>query len=188
MHPMSGRIGTVCGSPLVVNGAFMGFPEFSSGADPAIHVEAPDNSAGHTWWLARSHLHLGALPSAVPCARIHARFAAAEWGLSKLAEDLELVVSELVTNGVRASVRLNENRLAEKRTSGTSSVRLWLRSDYRQVLVQVWDGHHELPVRQNAGPEAEGGRGLVLVESLSAQWGSYRPVACSGKVVWAVIA
>jgi anti-sigma regulatory factor (Ser/Thr protein kinase) len=186
MHPTTGGIGTVCGGPSIGD-TFMGFPEFDSGAGPAIHDGGPHSGPGHTWWPVRSCLDLGALPSAVPCARLHARFVAAEWGLSKLAEDLELVVSELVTNGVRASVQLSAG-WAGKRMAGTSPVRLWLGSDYRQVLVQVWDGHHELPVRQDAGPEAAGGRGLLLVESLSAAWGSYRPVACSGKVVWAVIA
>jgi hypothetical protein len=45
-----------------------------------------------------------------------------------------------------------------------------------------------MPVRQNAGLEAESGRGLLLVEDLSAKWGSYRPEGSGGKVVWAAVA
>lgn len=56
-----------------------------------------------TSWPLRSYLELGALPSAVPCARLHARLLAAEWGFEALAQTVELVVSELVTNAIRAS-------------------------------------------------------------------------------------
>ena len=92
-----------------------------------------------------------------------------------------------MTNGLHASAGLYESWFGGRRVPGTPSIRLWLCSDHRQVLVQVWDGNHQLPVRQDAGPEAEGGRGLLLVESLSAECGSYRPERSSGKVVWAVI-
>jgi hypothetical protein len=43
----------------------------------------------------QSHLVLGALPTAVPCARLHARLVLAEWGLKESAETAELIVSEL---------------------------------------------------------------------------------------------
>ena len=36
--------------------------------------------------------------------------------------------------------------------------------------------------------EAEGGRGLFLVASFSADWGVYRPDDAPGKVVWCLIA
>ena len=42
------------------------------------------------------------------------------------------------------------------------------------------------PARQDEETEAESGRGLLLVEHLSAQWGTYVPEAASGKVVWAM--
>ena len=38
----------------------------------------------HLWPL-RSYLELGALPTAVPCARLHARHLVWEWGLNGLA-------------------------------------------------------------------------------------------------------
>lgn len=54
-------------------------------------------------------------------------------------------------------------------------------------MIQVWDASDQLPVREAVPPDAETGRGLMLVESLADEWGSYTPEASSGKVVWAVI-
>ena len=64
-------------------------------------------------------------------------------------------------------------------------VRLWLASDGPDVLISVWDGSSQAPVRQEAGPDDESGRGLLIVESLSRDWGSYR--TADGKVVWVLI-
>jgi anti-sigma regulatory factor (Ser/Thr protein kinase) len=125
-------------------------------------------------WPLRSHLELGAFPTAVPCARLHARLVALEWGLPALAETTELLVSELATNAVRASAGLV-----------SPVVRLCLASDRRRIVIRVWDGGDQMPVRKNAEPDSECGRGLLLVESLSTEWGSYRKAA--GKVVWAMI-
>src|SRR3989442_1360431 len=54
-------------------------------------------------WPLSTTLPLGALPGATPCARMHARAVLTEWGLGDLADAAELIVSELVTNAVRAS-------------------------------------------------------------------------------------
>ena len=67
-------------------------------ADPV--TDPPGMSAS---WPLSTCLPLGALPGATPCARLHARAVLAEWGLRELAEEAELIVSELVTNAVRAS-------------------------------------------------------------------------------------
>jgi hypothetical protein len=110
-----------------------------------------------------------------------------EWGLASLAEVAELVVSELLTNAVQATAALAADH--ERRPEATvPPVHLRLSSDgHMRVVVQVWDGNHQLPVRRDAGPEAEGGRGLLLVGGLSAEWGSCRPAGSSGMVVWAVM-
>jgi hypothetical protein len=42
-----------------------------------------------------------------------------------------------------------------------------------------------MPVRQNAGPDSEHGRGLFLVDAFSAEWESYRKA--NGKAVWATV-
>jgi anti-sigma regulatory factor (Ser/Thr protein kinase) len=138
-------------------------------------------------WPLRSYLQLGALPGAVPCARLHAKLVLWEWGLDRLVETSELLVSEIITNAVRASAGPADGQRVPRRVSGLPSVWLWLATDRRDVLIQVWDGNDETPTWQDMGPEAEGGRGLLLVERLSAQWGSYTPEGWSGKVVWAIV-
>ena len=73
-------------------------------------------------------------------------------------------------------------------TPGVPPVRVWLCSDRRSVLVQVWDGNDRKPERKDIDLEAVGGRGLLLVEALSAEWGAYTPEQSTGKVVWALVA
>ena len=144
-------------------------------------------TAGAQWEL-HTFLEFGALPSAVPCARLHARQVVWEWNLSHLADVTELVVSELVTNGLRASVGLTTSRFAGKLVVGTPPVRLWLYSDRERILVQVWDGNDQMPARKDADPGVESGRGLLIVEGLAADWGASRLARSSGKVVWAIVA
>jgi anti-sigma regulatory factor (Ser/Thr protein kinase) len=131
-------------------------------------------------------LELGAYDTAVPCARLHTRQVLWEWSLREIAETAELVVSEIFTNAVRASGGLDQ---AQDLTGagGVPTVRLWLHADRQKVMMQVWDGN-DCPLQpREPGLEAEGGRGLLLVEALSTEWGSFTPAGWQGKVVWAVI-
>jgi len=127
----------------------------------------------------RSSLLLGALPSAVPCARLYTRQVLWEWGLSEVAEVAELLLSELVTNAVQAS-RANFNHMPV-------NVRLSANRDC--LLIEVWDGNVQPPVLhepENDFPalDAESGRGLFLVETLSERWGWYPTRNPEGKVTW----
>ena len=139
---------------------------------------SPDTSMARGWPL-RSFLELGAYPGAVPCARLHARAVLWEWGLSA-SDNVELVVSEIVTNAVHASRVLIQPGV----------VRLWLVSDRRRVLVMVWDGSPEHPAPPGHGTDEvrEGGWGLLLVETVSDQWSWYLVPETGGKVVWALCA
>lgn len=140
-------------------------------------------SSGHqqlsfSSWPLRTFLELRALPGAVPCTRLHARQMVWEWGLAELGDDTELVVSELVSNSVAASAAVAD----------TPVVRFWLFSDGVQVLVLVWDASPRRPVRMETDDEAESGRGLLLVEAVSARWGCYFPLdGSSGKCTWALV-
>ena len=125
----------------------------------------------------QTHLELAALPSAVSCARGHIRSVAHECGLADLADTAALLASEIVTNAVQASGSL--------RTAGPPVVKLWIASDGESLVIRVWDASQAMPVRQEAGPGDDSGRGLMIIEALSADWGSY-PEA-DGKVVWATI-
>jgi anti-sigma regulatory factor (Ser/Thr protein kinase) len=139
-------------------------------------------------WPLQSYLELATLPSAVPCARLHARQILWEWGLQALTDTAELIVSELVTNAINASQGSRGSRYAGHWMPGASPLRLWLHGDSERIAIQVWDGNDQVPTRQAKELDAESGRGLLLVEALTEAWGSYRPQDSSGKVVWAVTA
>ena len=127
-------------------------------------------------WPLRDFLELGALVSAVPCARLHARQVLWEWGIGNLGDSAELLVTELITNAVRASREMTR----------ASAVRLWLLSDSAQILILVWDASPQPPVLMGVTDEAEHGRGLMLVEAVSQQWGWYSREDGDGKFVWAI--
>jgi anti-sigma regulatory factor (Ser/Thr protein kinase) len=127
-------------------------------------------------WPLRTSLELRALPSVVPRARLHARQVLWEWGLTGLSENAELLISELLTNAVRAS----------RLTTTASVVRLWLFSDTTKALMLVWDANPKAPIRMNVTEDAERGRGLLLVETISDRWGWYVPLGMGGKMVWAL--
>lgn len=105
-----------------------------------------------------THLELGALPTAVPCARLHARYVLQEWNLAELADTVELIVSELVTNAVWASADLTSSTYAGQWIPGVPPVRFWLASDGEHVVVQVWDANDQVPALQHPGPDAERAR------------------------------
>lgn len=146
-------------------------------------------------WARRTHLELGALRGAVPCARLHARHVLWEWGLSDLDEAVELVVSELVTNAIQASAGLSREVPGyDEDSHGLPCVWLWLASDGRQLVVEVGDSSPRAPMQAQTEQDVEGGRGLLLVETVSRRWGYYFPAEEDDsqrkiirKVVWALL-
>lgn len=126
-------------------------------------------------WPLRSFLELGALPSAVPCVRLHVRQMLWEWDLAAFSESTELLVSELITNAMQIS----------RATAQDAPVRLWLVSDKAQVVVLAWDASPLPPVPIEVDDDVESGRGLMIVQAVSARWGWDFPPGMSGKVVWA---
>lgn len=134
----------------------------------------------------QTSLVLGALPSAVGCARLHARNVMYEWNLPSVADSVELVVSELVTNAVRASTGLDGRPKYDAKT-GLPRVGLRLSSDQVHVLIEVWDQDPRMPVTKAAGPDDESGRGLMLVEALCERWGCDTSPGWDGKVIWAEV-
>jgi len=153
----------------------------------AVQEEAGQGDGQDVAWPHQSYLELGSLPTAAPCARLHTKLVLWEWDLGALVQTAALVVSELVSNAVQASRRITGSRFAGAWAPGTPPVRVWLSADEYRLVIQVWDGSDEPPVPQPVEPEADSGRGLLLVGSLSAEWGCYAPENCSGKVVWAVV-
>lgn len=126
-----------------------------------------------------SSLMLGALPSAVPCARLHARQVLWEWGLSEVAETAELLLSELVTNAVQAA----------RATVSDLPVNVRLSANRDRLLIEVWDSNVQPPLsrvleREFPEVDSESGRGLFLVDTLSERWGWYPTRNPGGKVTW----
>jgi hypothetical protein len=169
-------------------------PEPASGTgqvghgEEAVQEEAGQEDGQDVAWPHQSYLELGSLPTAAPCARLHTKLVLWEWDLGALGQTAVLVVSELVTNAVQASAGIADSRFAGNWAPGTPPVRMWLSADEYRLVIQVWDGSDQPPVPQPVEPEADSGRGLLLVGSLSAEWGCYAPENSSGKVVWAVVA
>ena len=130
-------------------------------------------------WPLRNSLQLGAVPTAASCARLHAKHLLWEWGLEGIADTAELLVSELVTNGVKAAQAM------------VQKPPVWLRlsTNNIQLLIEVWDGNTWPPNPRELEDglpalEDEGGRGLFLVATLSDRWNWYLTQEPIGKVVW----
>ena len=124
-----------------------------------------------------SALEFAPLPTAVPCARLHAVHVLHEWGLRDLADDAEMVVSEMITNAIDASTLLSERPPV--------SLRLLLTG--KSLVIEVWD-HSPLDLEpREADADDECGRGLTVVAALSDRWGWER-TGHDRKVVWAELA
>ncbi|WP_433894608.1 ATP-binding protein [Streptomyces sp. CA-111067] len=121
--------------------------------------------------------HWPCAASSISRARHDLRAVMGDWGLSELADAAELVLSELLTNAVRhAAARTREVGTRYER-DGTGGVRL-----------EVSDGSPVAPQLRTAGPDAENGRGLGLVDALTGgRWGVVRDPRGGGKTVWARI-
>jgi len=94
-----------------------------------------------------------------------------DWGLAEIFDDAALVVTELVTNAV---------------THGRSAFRLQLSRTPGAFRIEVVDGGPGTPEPQPQDIDAEGGRGIMLVDAMSSSWGVEN--VPSGKLVWAEIA
>jgi anti-sigma regulatory factor (Ser/Thr protein kinase) len=124
-----------------------------------------------------SALEFAPLPTAVPCARLHAVHVLHEWGLRDLAGDAEMIVSELITNAIEASALLPERPPV--------SLRLLLAGE--SLVIEVWDHSPRDLEPREADADDECGRGLTVVAALADRWGSER-TGSHRKVVWAELA
>jgi len=139
----------------------------------SVPLDRPGRPALHR----TSFLELAPLPTAVPCARLHALHILHEWGLRHLADDATLIVSELMTNAADASVLLPDR----------PPIALRLLASEKTLVIEAWD-HSPLDLEpREADADAECGRGLTVVAALSERWGSER-TGHQRKVVWAELA
>ncbi len=108
-----------------------------------------------------------AIPQSVHAAR---RFATDTLRGSAAAtlEAVELMVSELATNCIR-----------HERTS----FHITILGSRREIRIEVTDSGTGTPTMRSPGPDEPSGRGLKIVDMLSASWGVV-PEQPSGKTVW----
>ena len=132
-------------------------------------------------WPRQDTVVLAALASSVSRARRHTREMLWEWKLDFLADDAEVIVSELTSNAIHAT----------RAGAGgpPAAVALRLLGDSSRLLILVRDPAPWPPVAPETAPDAndESGRGLLLVSALAACWHWYHPPRVhGGKVVWAL--
>ncbi len=132
---------------------------------------------------------LGALGTVPRLARSFCQMVVNGWDLAELADDCELVASELTGNVVRAATGRDGNPGYDE--CGRLPV-LWLRllSDRARVRLEVWDTvplERGVPLLRHAADDDESGRGLDLVDAISDDWGWDHLPAHSAKCVWALL-
>jgi anti-sigma regulatory factor (Ser/Thr protein kinase) len=111
-------------------------------------------------------------PVAAAEARGQVRAAIRAWDIPVDPDVAVLLASELVTNAVGHEPG--------------DTIMLAITCSFRQLRVDVHDTSRTLPVLADAPVDAEAGRGLMLVATLSATWGIYRTPA--GKAVYFTLA
>ncbi|WP_432523667.1 ATP-binding SpoIIE family protein phosphatase [Kineococcus sp. SYSU DK006] len=107
---------------------------------------------------------------AVAQARTFLAAALSAWDAGDLLDEAELVLSELVTNAL-------------VHTESATGVSLRFEPAGRVLTLSVRDASTRHPRERRADDEALGGRGLAIVEAVSAAWGV--TVEGRGKTVWA---
>jgi anti-sigma regulatory factor (Ser/Thr protein kinase) len=138
-------------------------------------ADAPEAAAG----VFVSVHELEATATAPAQARREVRRVLETWGLLDLIETTNLLVSELVTNAVRATAALNgrARRMVAVRISWAAA----------SLIIEVWDRNPKPPVLRTPHLDAEGGRGLHIVEALSLAAAYYPSPTGQGKVAWCQI-
>ena len=106
-----------------------------------------------------------------------------------MASVTELLVSELSTNVVRAS--MNPDGSLRYDQDGKLPL-LWIRllSDRYRLMIEVWDTLPTVlgaPVTRHPDPDEESGRGLEIIETLAEDWGWETAPGWPGKKVWAIL-
>jgi hypothetical protein len=139
-------------------------------------VTSPTTGTRHATEPARSTATgLPPIPESARAARRFAHATLIAWRLDRLADDLDLVVSELITNALL-------HARTGPRPAG-ADIMLELEQCGDTLTCRVADGSALPPAKEEASATAESGRGLLLVESLSSAWGWHH--GASGKFVWA---
>lgn len=90
---------------------------------------------------------------------------------TEVVDDVQVVVSELITNSCNAAA---------------TKVSLAVEGHHTYILVATTDDAPGLPAKQKPSPDMTHGRGLLIVDALASDWGVVENR--SGKTVWAKVA
>lgn len=101
------------------------------------------------------------------------------WSVAELADDTQLIVSELATNAIKVTRDYN----ASMGITELGRIRLRFRWNAPSLITEVWDINPLLPQRREPDDLDESGRGLGIVEALCTRWDAYH--CAEGKIVWA---
>lgn len=138
----------------------------------------------------KHYLELPILPTSPFQARMHVRHVLEKWRRNEFVRPAQLIVSELVTNAVKASMRCSMlPRTGSQAGPEVPADRVWV-DLYRAgdaVVIRIWDASPKPPVMRSPTLDDEGGRGLLLVDVLASSWGYHWP-ATGGKIVWCKLA
>ncbi|MGD0554698.1 MAG: ATP-binding protein [Streptosporangiaceae bacterium] len=118
--------------------------------------------------LQRRRIPLPAGPAAAGEARRRVTAAVRAWKVPVDLDSAVLLTSELVTNALRHS--------------GDGTVSIDISCSFGRLRVDVHDKSGSVPIQADPADDEETGRGLMLVETLSAEWGYYRTEV--GKAVY----
>jgi anti-sigma regulatory factor (Ser/Thr protein kinase) len=134
----------------------------------------------------KHHLELSVFPTSPYYARVHVQRVLEGWRRDDLIETAQLIISELVSNAIKAHA---SSFAATEAAAHASPDHIWmdLYPAGEAVVLRVWDASRTPPVLRIPDLDDEGGRGLCLVDLLARSWGYYRPTT-GGKIVWCTLA
>jgi len=153
-------------------------------ADTAIRPAIPAHSATGTDRAAPGTFATCALSGdllAAGVARHFTRTTLQGWDMGDLVDNVELIVSEMLSNAIRHGLTGARDLPITPNLVGLGLLRRG-----GTVLCAVSDPSSDIPVVREADAFAESGRGLHLIDSLSASWG-WTPPNRAGKAVWATV-
>ncbi|WP_406268390.1 ATP-binding protein [Streptomyces sp. NBC_00191] len=117
----------------------------------------------------RCVLPFEAEPNGVCTLRRFVREQLTQWGIPALADEVQLAVTELATNVI-------------KHVGAGALATLVMEPRGSTLRVELHDQSYAVPVSIDPTCGAEGGRGLHLLEGMSAGWGTI--LTTTGKAVW----
>ncbi|MGW2917409.1 ATP-binding protein [Streptomyces angustmyceticus] len=156
-----------------------------------VHDALREEACEDSWWMPApdgfAACALSGSARSVPEARRFTRATLAGWQMcADVADDVALVVSELVSNALRYGAKEPGEAGASGATAPFCTAWLALTRQNSSVLCAVSDAGRGAPVVKPADHLAESGRGLHIVDRLSDAWGWTTPDP-TGKTVWATV-